>query len=152
MDQSERSAELQLCAIMRIWTAPSWSSALRMIKSTRLCGVLILMLVCALAGCTTRSKAKQQSRAAYTAGQQQAERMLQSRTSVTVMGPVRTPLIPWTEDLTLAKALVIANYYARGTPQEIIVVRNGQAQRIDPAQLLAGNDIPLQAGDLSPLL
>jgi len=117
-------------------------------KFTPLFRILVLLLASCFAGCTTRSNAKQQARAAYTQGQQQAERMLQARTSVTLVGAVRTPMIPWTEDLTLAKALILANYYGRGTPREILLVRNGQAQRIDPDQLLAGNDVPLLAGDL----
>ena len=76
------------------------------------------------------------------------ESIRQAASSVTFMGPVRSPQIPWTEDLTLAKALVIANYYPRENPKEIIVVRAGQAHRVDPAQLLAGNDFPLLAGDI----
>src|SRR5437667_12054051 len=89
--------------------------------------VCFFLLAFALTGCTTKSNAKAQARAAYAAGQQQAlERVLQSRNSVTVIGAVRNPLVPWTEDLTLAKALVAADYYARGNPREIIIVRNGQ--------------------------
>jgi hypothetical protein len=117
-------------------------------KFTPLFGILILLLVSSFAGCTTRSNAKQQARAAYTQGQQQAQRMLQVRTSVTLIGAVHTPMIPWTEDLTVAKALIIAGYYGKGTPSEILLVRNGQAQRVEPEQLLAGNDVPLFAGDL----
>jgi len=117
-------------------------------KFTPLLGILLLLFVSSFVGCTTRSNAKQQARAAYNQGQQQAQRMLQARTSVTLMGAVHTPIIPWTEDLTLAKALIIADYYGKGTPHEILLVRNGQAQRIDPDQLLAGNDVPLLAGDL----
>src|SRR2546427_7611974 len=91
----------------------------------------------ALTGCTTKSNAKAQARAAYAAGQQQAlERALQSRHGVTVIGAVRNPLVPWTEDLTLAKALAAADYYARGNPREIIIVRNGQAIPVDPKRLL----------------
>ena len=117
-------------------------------KFTSLFAIFVLLLLSSFAGCTTRSNAKQQARAAYAQGQQQAQRMLQARTSVTLVGAVHTPMIPWTEDLTLAKALIIADYYGQGAPREILLVRNGQAQRIDPNQLLAGNDVPLLAGDL----
>ena len=116
-----------------------------------LCGILALWFVFAPAGCTTQSKAKQQARKAYIAGQQQAQQRLQAQTSVTVLGPVRNQLVPWTDDLTLAKALVIADYSGKGAPREIILVRNGLAQHIDPQQLLAGNDVPLLAGDLIQL-
>ena len=74
--------------------------------------------------------------------------MIQSRGNVTVIGAVRNQLVPWTEELTLAKALVVADYTGKGTPQEIILVRNGVAQRIDPNELLAGKDIPLLQGDV----
>ena len=99
-------------------------------------------------GCSSGTKAKLQAREAYIAGQQQAERRQAARTSVTFMGPVRNPMVPWTEDLTLAKALIFADYTGKGTPREIILVRNGVAQRINPDDLLAGQDIPLLQGDL----
>jgi len=73
---------------------------------------------------------------------------LQSRNSVTVIGQVRNPLVPWTEDLTLAKALIAADYYAKGDPRHIVIVRKGQASNVDPKQLLAGEDVPLEAGDV----
>src|SRR5690349_8547195 len=67
----------------------------------------LLVLIIVPSGCTTKSKANAAARAAYSAGQLQAtERILQSRNSVTIFGPVRNPLVPWTQDLTLAKALV----------------------------------------------
>ena len=111
--------------------------------------ICFLLFALALAGCTTKSSARSQARAAYAAGQQQAlERVLQSRNSVTVIGTVRNPLVPWTEDLTLARALVAADYYARGNPREIIIVRNGQPLTVDPKRLLQGEDIPLEAGDV----
>jgi len=110
--------------------------------------VFVLAFACGLTGCTTKSDAKRQSRAAYLAGMQQAEAIRQAANSVTFVGAVKSPQIPWTEELTLAKALVIANYYPRESPKEIIVIRAGQAHRIDPAQLLAGNDFPLLAGDI----
>jgi len=111
--------------------------------------ICFLLFALALAGCTTKSSARSQARAAYAAGQQQAfERLLQSRNSATVIGTVRNPLVPWTEDLTLARALVAADYYARGNPREIIIVRNGQPLTVDPKRLLQGEDIPLEAGDV----
>ena len=109
---------------------------------------LLLITALALAGCTTKSKAKAQANAAFNTGQRQAlERVLQQRNSVTVLGPVRNPLVLWTADLTLAKALVAADYYPRTNPRAITIVRNGQPIAVDPKQLLAGDDIPLEAGD-----
>ena len=109
----------------------------------------LLILTTLPSGCTTKSKANAAARSAYSAGQQQAtERILQTRNSVTVMGPVRNPLVPWTQDLTLAKALVASDYYGKANPREIVIVRSGQPMPVDPKQLLAGEDVPLEAGDV----
>ena len=112
--------------------------------------LLCLVILATLpSGCTTKSSANAAARAAYSAGQQQAtERILQSRNSVTIMGPVRNPLVPWTQDLTLAKALVASDYYGKSNPREIVIVRSGQPMPVDPKQLLAGEDVPLEAGDV----
>ena len=66
---------------------------------------------------------------------------------VTFIGQVRNPSIPWTEGLTLARAIINAGYMGKD-PQQIMIVRNSQAVPVDPKALLAGEDIPLQAGDL----
>ena len=111
------------------------------------------LIAFALAGCTTKAKAKAQAQAAFAAGQQQAMiRMQQTQApNVTVHGAVKNPLIPWTEDLTVAKAIVAADYYGPKDPAQIFIVRKGQAVRVDPKQLLNGNDPPLEANDLLDL-
>ena len=58
------------------------------------------------------------------------------------------PDVAWTNNLTLAAALVTANYTGRTDPSEILIIRNGRAIRVDPKQLLSGEDVPLQAGDV----
>src|SRR5258705_13888206 len=87
-----------------------------------------LLIAIALTGCTTKSKARDRARAAFVAGQQQAlARMIQPREpSVTVVGHVRNQWIPWTEDLTVARAVVSARYFGSVDPSVILVVRNGQ--------------------------
>ena len=120
-------------------------------------GCLLLVAV-ALAGCVSRTKADAQARAAFLAGQQQAQaRMQQTQTqgqgpSVTVNGEVRNRVVPWTEGLTLAKALLVADYYGAADPSQIIIVHLGVATRVDPKQLLTGVNIPLQPGDVVQLL
>ncbi|MEI6392551.1 MAG: hypothetical protein WCT12_15775 [Verrucomicrobiota bacterium] len=113
-----------------------------------LCSLSLISFM--LAGCTTKAQARAQAQAAFVAGQQQAiMRMQQSQVpSVTVHGAVRNPLIPWTEDLTVAKAIVAAVYYGAKDPVEIFVVRRGQAFRVDAKQLLHGNDPVLESGDV----
>lgn len=124
------------------------SRLLRPSKFSFLC--LLLLLALALSGCVTKAKAKADARAAYAAGQQDMLRRLTLARSptVTINGEVRTPIVPWTEDLTLAKALVAAGYYGRSDPTEIIIFRAGQVTRVDPKQLLTGEDVPLQPGDV----
>ena len=116
----------------------------------RLSAVSVLLIVLAFTGCTTKSKAKAQARAAFIAGQQQALAMAQQQraTSVAVVGPVHNPVIPWKEDLTLAKAIIAAGYSGLADPREIVIKRNGQEIRIESSQLLGGEDVPLQAGDV----
>ncbi|HVM48477.1 MAG TPA: hypothetical protein VMU04_10650 [Candidatus Acidoferrum sp.] len=118
---------------------------------TLLCCASALALF--VAGCTTKAHARAEASAAFAAGQQQAMiRMQQTQApNVTVHGTVRNPLIPWTEGMTLAQAIVAAGYYGPKTPSGIIVVRRGQAFRVDPSQLLNGNDPPLEAGDIIEL-
>ena len=102
-----------------------------------------------LEGCVTKAKAREQARAAFMAGQQSAMmRMSQpQKPVVTLIGQVQTPTLPWTEGLTLAQAIVNAGYSGKD-PKQIFIVRGGQAVPVDPKQLLNGEDVPLQAGDL----
>ena len=113
---------------------------------------LIFYLVFALlaAGCTSQSKAKAQARAAFLAGQQQTlARMMQPRgPSVSILGDVRIPSLPWTQDLTVAKAIVAAGYLGSADPSLLVLIRNGEAISIDPSQLLSGQDLAMQPGDV----
>jgi hypothetical protein len=117
-----------------------------------------LLLAVALAGCVSKSKADARARAAFMAGQQQAVarmQQVQAQTqgpSVTVNGEVRNRVIPWTEGLTLAKAVLAADYYGAKDPGELIIVHNGIGTRVDPKQLLSGVDIFLEAGDIVQLV
>ena len=121
-----------------------------------MCGLSVL--AGAFAGCVSKSKANAQARRAYIAGQQETMvRMQQMQTqgqgpSVTVNGEVRNHVVPWTEGMTLAKALVAADYFGATDPAQIIIVHNGVATRVEPRQLLSGTDIPLQPGDVVHLM
>lgn len=117
-----------------------------------------LLLAVAFAGCVSKSKAQAQARAAYIAGQQEAMvRMQQAQTQgqgpcVTVNGEVRNHVVPWTQGMTLAKALVAADYFGAADPAQIIILHNGIGTRVEPRQLLSGVDIPLQSGDVVHLM
>jgi hypothetical protein len=114
----------------------------------------LLLIAMALSGCVSKSKAKAQARAAFFSGQQESlARMQQAQgPSVTVNGEVRNHIIPWTEGLTLAQAVVAAEYLGAKDPGQMIIVHNGIATRLDPKQLLSGTDIPLQPGDIVQLV
>lgn len=121
-----------------------------------LCGALLLAVT--LAGCVSKSKAKAQARAAYLAGQQQGMmRMQQAQIQsqgpcVTINGDVRNHVVPWTEGMTLAQAVVAADYYGATEPGQVIIVHNGVATRLDARQLLSGTDFPVQPGDVVQLM
>ena len=103
-----------------------------------------------VAGCVSKSKSQEEARKAFIAGQQEAIRHMQQNQTptVTFIGPVANPTVPWTQDLTLAQALISASYTGRSDPAEILLIRRGVAQRVDLKKLLAGEDIRLQPGDI----
>jgi hypothetical protein len=108
-----------------------------------------LLTLLSLCGCVSKTKAQAQARAAFAAGQRDAYAHIAAdeRKTIKIFGPVQNPEVPWMEGLTLAQAITTANYSARGTPQEIILLRRGESATIDPRDLLNGNDVPLEPGD-----
>jgi hypothetical protein len=113
-------------------------------------GWIALAAAAALAGggCVSKKAAKLEAQQAFMAGQQQAVQRQADTFTVTVQGPVTNHILPWTIDLTLAKAIVEANYVNIFNPRVIRVVRNGQTTEVDPTDLLKGHDMPLEAGDV----
>jgi protein involved in polysaccharide export with SLBB domain len=111
--------------------------------------VFVLLLAFIGDGCTTRSQSQADMRAAYLAGQRDAYARIAAtqHINVVVIGPVQNPEVQWTEGLTLAQAIVAANYTGQGNPKEIILTRQGETTPIDPKDLLNGHDVPLQPGD-----
>jgi hypothetical protein len=109
-----------------------------------------VVLACALAsGCVSKARADAQAKAAFLAGQQEAMLQLQTRVpAVTVVGEVKNNVVPWTAELTLAKALVAAEYYGASDPTEIRIIRAGHEITVDPGKLLAGEDVMLQPRDI----
>lgn len=120
----------------------------RMVRM-KLFSVAILILAVGLSGCITRSQSRADAEAAYKAGEHDAYARIAAlqRTSVVVIGPVQNPEVQWTEGLTLAQAILATNYTGHGNPKEITLMRQGETTKIDPKDLLRGNDVPLQPGD-----
>jgi hypothetical protein len=113
-------------------------------------GILSLLVLC-VAGCVSKKEAEKQARQAYLAGQQQAARQFQSQRppQVMVQGPVRNPVVPWVEDLTLAKAIVDADYTGFMNPILVRVIRNGQmVVEMKGSDLLHHQDFALEPGDI----
>jgi hypothetical protein len=113
----------------------------------------------ALTGCVSKARAKAEAQAAFLQGQQQAmvrmqqQQLQQARGAVvSFVGPVSNPNIPWTQDLTLAKAILAAGYTGTSDPSHIFIVRNGQPIQVDTKQLVSGQDQPLEPGDVIQLL
>jgi hypothetical protein len=110
-----------------------------------------LLLAPLLDGCVSKSEAQARAQAAYLAGQRAALMQMQQQQargpSVTFCGQVQNPLVPWFDGLTLGQAIINAHYHAPSDPSAIVIRRNGQEIRIDPKQLLNGEDFPLQSGD-----
>jgi len=72
--------------------------------------------------------------------------------SVIVKGNVLHPVLPWTEQLTVTKAIVMAEYVGQRDPLTISIKRQGERLFVDPARLLLGIIDPwLEAGDILEL-
>jgi hypothetical protein len=117
----------------------------------------LYLLVLTLCGCVSQRSAREQAREAYVAGQSQAlaqQRLLlqAQHPSVTVQGQVESPVVPWTEDMTVTRAIVAAHYTGFMNPSAVRVLRNGQVvQQFQGVDLLRGRDAPLQSGDVVQL-
>jgi hypothetical protein len=114
--------------------------------------ILLLSLAPLVTGCVSKSKAEARAKTAFLAGQRQAAMMAWQNQirgpSVTVLGEVRNSLVPWTADLTLAKAVLAADYYGQTDPSQIVIQRHGQETAYDPKQLLSGTDVQLEPSDV----
>jgi hypothetical protein len=109
---------------------------------------ITFLLAAVLTGCVTKSAAREQARRAYLAGQRDA---IARSTSVTFFGPVNNPVVPWTDGLTLARAILQAVYNSEKDPTVIIIRRSGEEIQVDPTRLLSGDDFPLKGGDMIEL-
>ena len=113
----------------------------------------ILLFALAVGGCTTRSNADANARAAFLAGQNAVLRQQQQAQtlSVTIIGPVQNPQVPWVAGLTLVQAIVTANYLDSRAPRQIIITRDGESATLVAKVLLSGAVVPLEAGDIIEL-
>lgn len=125
----------------------------RRVQYTMKTWMWVLLGLCAAllaAGCVSKSKHQEEVKKAFLAGQSEATRRMIENLgpSVTIEGEVRQAFLPWTKDLTLAKAIVKAQYYGAQDPRHITIIRNGEELPVDPARLLSGDDYPVAPGDV----
>ena len=107
-----------------------------------------------LAGCTSKSKVNSQRQQAFLAGQQQelTQQQHAQANKVTVRGEVGNQSIPWTQELTLAGAILASEWKGFMAPRQIFVIRQGQSHPINLDQFLRGlDDPPLEPGDIVDL-
>jgi hypothetical protein len=110
----------------------------------------ILLLALALTGCATKATARREAEKAAIATQQStmAAQAIQEP-AVWFRGDVRNQRVPWTEGLTLAQALIAAQYTFNWDPHTITVTRQGAMYPVNPKRLLRGQEDPLlEPGDV----
>ena len=106
-----------------------------------------LLLVCVgslLCGCKTKQKQATPPPVYMPQGMMQQ----QQQPSVLVRGDVRNPVIPWSEDLTLARAILAADYVGRWDPHTVHLIRGNRSKRFSASMLLSGADADLEPGDI----
>ena len=112
----------------------------------------ILAMMFAVSGCTTKSTVRLKEQNAFLVGQNAALRQPAQAPSafptVIILGPVQNAAVPWVAGLTLTQAIATAKYLDPNEPQEIILTRQGESAKLNPAVLLNGAVIPLEAGDV----
>jgi hypothetical protein len=108
----------------------------------------VLVLALATLGCKSKKVAGRTPPPAYVDPAAAQEAMRQAQMVVQIRGDVRNHIIPWSEDLTLAGALVEADYIGRWDPLSVTVTRGRKVQRFSASRLLSGVDMFLRPGDV----
>lgn len=135
--------------VVAVFQNVSFRAELRCLAWSFFAGIAAVLAVFVV-GCASRSKAQAKAAAAaFAAGQRQAfEEMAEARpVNIRVLGPVRHPEIEWADGLTLAEAIVAADYTMPGDPRAIYIIRQRERLFVDPKRLLRGEDVPLEPGD-----
>jgi hypothetical protein len=112
----------------------------------------LLAAVILCGGCANEEVIRAREQAAFEAGRAQALAQ-QQKPTVTVIGNVAHPQIEWTEGLTLARALIAAEWRGRNDPRTIVVRRPNATFNIVTADLFRDQDEGpvLQSGDVIEL-
>ena len=104
-------------------------------------------------GCTSKSKAQANAAKAFRAGQAQATMAAEAKQNgISFSGQVLNPIVPWTEGLTLAHAIVAAGWNGLKDPRLVIVTRAGERVELTPNESVAAAELPLEPGDAVELV
>ena len=110
--------------------------------------LLFVIVLLATFGCKSKQVSGHTPPPAYFDPAAAQEAIRQAQMIVQVRGDVRNRVIPWNENLTLAAALVEADYIGRWDPLSVTVTRGRKVQRFSASRLLSGNDMFLEPGDV----
>jgi hypothetical protein len=117
---------------------------------------ILLVFTALFVGCTTKSRAREDALRAYIRGQHEAGTRPASPTGqphVRVLGEVARRDVPWEDGLTVARALLAAEYRGARDPAAILIVRGGQRHAVNVRRLLSGTEDPeLQPGDVLEII
>ncbi|MCX8156197.1 MAG: hypothetical protein N3J91_07105 [Verrucomicrobiae bacterium] len=111
---------------------------------------LLAAALIAGAGCGGSARRQAERDRAFAAGMEQARQQMQAQQAViSFRGPVKNPVVPWTEGLTLTEALLQAEVTTLSTPRNLMLIRKGQVFQINPRRLLQGQEnVTLEPGDV----
>jgi hypothetical protein len=134
---------------MKVQTPTAWIGLKRGVNEAFASTIVVAVFaMCLLTGCVSRSKSQLRQYEAYMAGQHEAK-AAQQMPAVTFVGDVKNRSVPWAEGLTLAKALMAAEYQALWDPHLILITRRGETYKVNVKAFLAGGeDPPLEPGDV----
>jgi hypothetical protein len=111
--------------------------------------LLVMVLALSAGGCVSRSQSRLESQNAFLAGQNaELRQRLAQYNGITFIGAVQNTQVPWVAGLTLAQAVVTANYVGQDEPRAVVITRKGDSAVLDASVLFSGKDIPLEAGDI----
>ena len=128
-------------------------SGARCVIARALVLTLMLLGVALVAGCTSKSKARANAQSAFRAGQAVATMAADAKhNGISFTGPVLNPIVPWTEGLTLAQAIVAARWSGLKDPRLVIVTRAGERVELTPNESVAAAELTMEPGDAVELV
>src|SRR5262249_32451957 len=110
---------------------------------------LLILSLTLVTGCVSKARTRIEVQKAFRAGEVKGQALAEAkRSGISFPGPVLVPIVPWTEGLTLAQAIVAAHWTAIQDPRLIIVVNSaGERLELTPYEAQTAAEMPMQPGD-----